>query len=197
MAMETPVLILASQSPRRRELLSLLGMRFRTLPADTDERFDPSKTIEENVAAVAQGKAEAAWKMLQDPHERVVVIGADTVVDLDGEVLGKPDGYREAFGMLQRLQNNTHKVHTGFALLSSSVSCSECVTTTVEFEPMNDREIARYLDQVRPFDKAGSYGIQDPLMACHVRRIEGCYYNVVGLPVSRLSLALKRVFPEI
>jgi len=197
MAMETPLLILASQSPRRKELLSLLGMRFRTLPVETDERFDPLKTIEENVSAVAMRKAEAAWEMLHDPHERVVVIGADTVVALEGETLGKPDGYEEAFRMLQRLQNNIHKVHTGFALFSSSAACSECVTTTVEFEPMSDRRIARYLDRLKPFDKAGSYGIQDPLMACHVRRIEGCYYNVVGLPVSRLSLALQRFFPEI
>ncbi|MCF8382824.1 MAG: Maf family protein [Chlorobium sp.] len=195
--METPLLILASQSPRRKELLSLLGMRFRTLPVDTEERFDPSKTIEENVAAVALEKAEAAWKMLHDPHERVTVIGADTVVALNGEMLGKPDGYNNAFSMLQSLQNKTHKVHTGFALLSSAGAYSECVTTSVEFEPMNDREIAGYLDLVKPFDKAGSYGIQDPLMACYVRRIEGCYYNVVGLPVSRLCLALKRIFPEI
>jgi len=130
-------------------------------------------------------------------HKNVMVIGADTVVALGSSVLGKPGSCEEAVHMLQKLQNTTHKVHTGFALLSSGNSYSECATTTVEFEPMSEHDIKRYLDRVKPFDKAGSYGIQDPLMACHVRRIDGCYYNVVGLPVSRLCLALKRYFPEI
>jgi len=197
MPVKTPVLILASSSPRRKELLSLLGMRFRTLPVDTDEKFDPSKTIEENVTAIAQQKAEAAWNMLHEPNENVMVIGADTVVALGSSALGKPGSYEEAVHMLKKLQNTTHMVHTGFVLLSSEYSYSECVTTTVEFEPMSLQDIKRYLDRVKPFDKAGSYGIQDPLMACHVRRIDGCYYNVVGLPVSRLCLALKRYFPEI
>jgi septum formation protein len=197
MSMKTPVLILASRSPRRKELLSLLGVRFRTLPVDTNETFDPLKTIEENVTAIALQKAEAAWSMLHEPNENVMVIGADTVVALGSSVLGKPGSCEEAVHMLQKLQNTTHKVHTGFALLSSGNSYSECATTTVEFEPMSEHDIKRYLDRVKPFDKAGSYGIQDQLMACHVRRIDGCYYNVVGLPVSRLCLALKRYFPEI
>ena len=93
--------------------------------------------------------------------------------------------------MLKSLQNRSHRVYTGFVLLFGEKTYTECVVTTVEFEPMSDSEIQRYLLSVKPYDKAGAYGIQDPLMACYIKRIEGCYYNVVGLPLSRVSKALK------
>jgi len=189
------MLILASQSPRRKELLSLTGIPFTTMPAETDEVFDPHLSVEENVAEIALRKATAAWNRLPEKRERRIVIGADTVVVKDGAVLGKPADYDDAVRMLQALQNSTHRVHTGFALLCASGAICECVSTTVEFEEMGEEQIRRYLDTVRPFDKAGSYGIQDPIMACHVKRIDGCYYNVVGLPVSRLCIALKRLIP--
>lgn len=192
--METPNLILASQSPRRRELLSLLAIPFTALAVDTDETFDPMKTIEENVRKIAMQKAEAARTDYKGP-EPAVIIGADTVVVHAESVLGKPSTYDDAFRMLRKLQNATHKVHTGFAVVSDSHRHSECVTTSVTFEPMNDGEIERYLEKMKPFDKAGSYGIQDPIMACYVRRIDGCYYNVVGLPVSRLCHTMKNFFP--
>lgn len=194
--MKTPHLILASQSPRRRELLSLIGLPFITLAVDTDETFDPLKTIEENVRDIALKKAEAVRKRYGEAAQ-ALVIGADTVVVHGKSVLGKPSSCEDAFRMLQSLQNTTHRVHTGFSLISDTDRYSECVTTSVTFEPMNDRDIARYLDQEKPFDKAGSYGIQDPIMACYVRCIEGCYYNVVGLPVSRLCLAMKRFIPSL
>jgi len=192
--METPKLVLASQSPRRRELLSLLAIPFTTLAVNTDETFDSRKTIEENVREIAMQKAEAAGKVYKG-SQPAVFIGADTVVVQEESVLGKPSTYDEAFRMLQNLQNATHKVHTGFAVVSDSHRHCECVTTSVTFEPMDDREIERYLEKMKPYDKAGSYGIQDPIMACYVRRIDGCYYNVVGLPVSRLCHAMKTFIP--
>jgi septum formation protein len=189
--MQKPVLILASQSPRRREILSLALLPFETLSIDTPERFDPDLSIEENVKRIALEKAIAARDAPAIRDRETIILAADTVVVKDGRVLGKPEGPGEAFSMLQSLQNSRHSVFTGFALLSATSSFTQCVATSVEFEPMSPDEIMLYLNTVKPFDKAGSYGIQDPLMACHVRRIEGCYYNVVGLPLSSVCKALK------
>ncbi|NTW56026.1 MAG: septum formation protein Maf [Chlorobiaceae bacterium] len=190
--MPNPLLILASQSPRRREILSLAMIPFETVHIDTPEIFDPGFSLDENVRRIALEKASAASHLFID--KEVLILAADTVVVLDGKVLGKPGNHDEAFWMLRSLQNRKHRVCTGFALLSADNSFAECVATEVEFEPMTADEITRYLDTVRPFDKAGSYGIQDPLMACHVRRIEGCYYNVVGLPLSSVCRAMKPFF---
>ena len=194
--MKPPDLILASRSPRRKELLALTGLPFSIFPVDTAETCNPQMGIEENVTEIALLKASAAWDLLDEKREQAVVIGADTVVALDGAILAKPAGYDDAFRMLKALQNRSHEVHTGFALRHAAGTHIECVTTGVTFEPMSDSEIRHYLDFAQPFDKAGSYGIQDPVMACYVSRIEGCYYNVVGLPLSRLFLALKHCIPE-
>ncbi|EAT58469.1 Maf family protein [Chlorobium ferrooxidans] len=189
--MYQPRLILASQSPRRKDILSLMQLPFETLAVDTDESLDPSLAIEENVTSIARRKAEAASSLIEKTGQRTVILAADTVVAKGNRIYGKPAGFDEAFGMLKTLQNRSHRVYTGFVLLSGDKSHTECVTTTVEFEPMSEREITRYLLALQPYDKAGSYGIQDPLMACHIKRIEGCYYNVVGLPLSRVCKALK------
>lgn len=189
--MYQPRLILASQSPRRKEILSLMQIPFETVTVETEERLDPALPIEENVTAIALRKAKAASCLIEKSDLRAVILAADTVVAKGNRIYGKPAGFDEAFGMLKTLQNRSHRVYTGFVLLSGGKSHTECVTTIVEFEPMSDQEITRYLLAVKPYDKAGSYGIQDPLMACSVRRIEGCYYNVVGLPLSRVSRALK------
>lgn len=190
-------IVLASQSPRRKKLLALTSLPFTALPVDTDERFDPDRSIEDNVTDIALRKACSVWQALREKQSRLVVIGADTVVALEGEALGKPADYDEAFRMLASLRNRSHQVHTGFALRHPSGSYSECVTTTVTLEPISDSDIRHYLDLAAPFDKAGSYGIQDPLMARHVKNLEGCYYNVVGLPVSKVWMALKRCIPEL
>jgi septum formation protein len=189
--MQKPPLILASQSPRRQEILSLALIPFETVPVDTPEHFDPNTPIEDNVRRIALEKAETASAAPLLRNRETVILAADTVVVRDNHVLGKPGSYPEALAMLQGLQNRTHTVFTGFALLSGMQSYTECVATSVEFLPMSDDDIRRYLDTVKPFDKAGAYGIQDPLMACHVKRIEGCYYNVVGLPLSSVCRALK------
>lgn len=183
-------LLLASQSPRRRELLALTGREFSAVSVETPERIDTDTSIGENVRRIALEKATAALSQHADAAAGRIVVAADTVVALDGRPLGKPADRDEAIGMLKGLQGRSHTVHTGFALLYGSRRHSEEAVTTVTLHAMKEEEILRYIDTMRPYDKAGSYGIQDPLMACHVDRIEGCWYTVVGLPVSRLCRAL-------
>jgi len=189
--MTKPALILASQSPRRRDILSLTLLPFEIMAVETPEVLDPLCSIEENVTRISLEKAEAALLMRPKKGESIIILTADTVVAKGNRIYGKPAGFDEAFDMLKSLQNRSHRVYTGFVLLCGEKTHTECVTTTVEFEPMTDNEIKRYLLSEKPFDKAGAYGIQDPLLACHVRRIEGCYHNVVGLPLSRVCKALK------
>jgi septum formation protein len=189
--MGKPALILASQSPRRRDILALTLLPFETMTIETDEIFDPACSIEENVTKIALEKAEAAILLFPEQRCNTIILTADTVVAKGNRIYGKPAGFDEAFEMLKTLQNRSHRVYTGFVLLCGTKTYAECVATTVEFDPISDNEIKRYLLSEKPYDKAGAYGIQDPLMACHVRRIEGCYYNVVGLPLSRVCKALK------
>ncbi len=189
--MAKPTLILASQSPRRKDILSLMHIPFETLAVETEEIFDPSLSLEDNITKIALTKAEAAAAVIAGDKRKAVILAADTVVAKGNQILGKPAGFDDAFNMLKSLQNRSHRVYTGFVLLFGEKTYTECVVTTVEFEPMTDSEIQRYLLSVKPYDKAGAYGIQDPLMACYIKRIEGCYYNVVGLPLSRVSKALK------
>ncbi|MEI7933987.1 MAG: Maf family protein [Chlorobiaceae bacterium] len=192
--MGKPALILASQSPRRRDILALMLLPFETVAVLTNETLDPSRSIEENVTRIALEKAEAAKVLLPGQGRNTIILAADTVVAKGNRIFGKPAEFEEAFSMLKSLQNRSHRVYTGFVLLYGDKTHAECVSTTVEFEPMSDNEIKRYLLSEKPYDKAGAYGIQDPLIACHVRRIEGCYYNVVGLPISRVCKSLKTFF---
>ncbi len=189
--MAKPTLILASQSPRRKDILSLMQIPFETLAVDTEEIIDPGLSLEDNITRIALVKAEAAAAVIAGDKRKAVILAADTVVAKGNQILGKPAGFDDAFNMLKSLQNRSHRVYTGFVLLFGEKTYTECVVTTVEFEPMSDSEIQRYLLSVKPYDKAGAYGIQDPLMACYIKRIEGCYYNVVGLPLSRVNKALK------
>ncbi len=189
--MAKPTLILASQSPRRKDILSLMQIPFETLAVDTEEIIDPSLSLEDNITKIALAKAEAAAAVIAGDKRKAVILAADTVVAKGNQILGKPSGFDDAFNMLKSLQNRSHRVYTGFVLLFGEKTYTECVVTTVEFEPMSDSEIQRYLLSIKPYDKAGAYGIQDPLMACYIKRIEGCYYNVVGLPLSKVSKALK------
>jgi septum formation protein len=189
--MAKPALVLASQSPRRRDILALTLLSFETMAVETPETLDPACSIEENVTRIAFEKAEAAAAARPKQEAATIILTADTIVAKGNRIYGKPAGFDDAFDMLKSLQNRSHRVYTGFVLLCGNKTHSECVATTVEFEPMTDNEIKRYILSEKPYDKAGSYGIQDPLMACHVKRIDGCYYNVVGLPLSRVCKALK------
>ena len=189
--MGKPALILASQSPRRRDILSLTLLPFETVAVETLETLDPACSIEENVTRIALEKAEAAMLLFPEQGFNTIILTADTVVAKGNRIYGKPAGFDEAFDMLKSLQNRSHRVYTGFVLRCGDKTHTECVATTVEFDPMTDNEIKRYILSEKPYDKAGAYGIQDPLMACHVKRIEGCYYNVMGLPLSRVCKAMK------
>lgn len=189
-------LILASQSPRRKELLALTGIPFETASVEIDETFDPALSVEENVMEISRQKAEAVLRTLSSADANAVVLGSDTTVVLDGAALGKPGDFGHAFEMLSALQGRSHEVLTGFCLLHDGNAVMNYASTTVEFGIMTPAEITRYIEVMKPFDKAGSYGIQDPLLACFVTRIDGCYYNVVGLPVSKVYAALKPLFPS-
>ena len=183
-------LILASQSPRRRDLLGLLRVPFTVLPADIDEKMDPALPARQEVARVSRMKAEATPRSPGD-----VVIAADTIVVLEDRVLGKPADRQEAITMLRALSGRDHQVMTGLAVLRDdrTLVCTEI--TDVHFRPLTEAEILRYVDTGEPMDKAGAYGIQG-YAAPFVESIRGDYYNVMGLPVCRLWQMLRQLAPE-
>ncbi len=177
--------VLASGSPRRRQLLELMGLSFRVSPTDADESLtdgeDPARSAQE----LARRKALAAaahWP-------QAVVIAADTLVAVDGEPLGKPETPERAAAMLRRLSGREHEVLTGLCVAwRGSLRCT-CERTLVRFEPLSDAEIDRYVRTGEPMDKAGAYGIQGRA-GVFVSGIRGCYYNVMGLPLARLKALL-------
>lgn len=176
----TPTITLASTSPRRRELLARLGVRFEVRPAQIDERPLSGEDPETTAKRVALAKAEAAASI----GAKGIVLGADTVVVLDGTVLGKPRDKDEALGMLRALRGRGHEVITGVALLNTENGRAyvAAVTTKVWMRDYSEKEMAAYVASGDPYDKAGGYAIQNTLLR-PVRRIEGCYFNVVGLPL--------------
>jgi septum formation protein len=175
-------LILASRSPRRLQLLRQIGLTPEVIPCDIEEIFDPSRSPGENAVDLALAKAKVAAGSV----EQGCVLGADTIVSVDGVLLGKPGNRDEARSMLRLLSGRTHRVHTGYAVIDcpSGRTITGCEETLVQFRDLPDEEIAEYVDGGSPMDKAGAYGIQDDYGAVFVRRVEGCYYNVVGLPLS-------------
>ena len=181
-------IILASQSPRRKELLGLLNIPFTVRVADIDEAMDPAKSPYDEVARVSALKALAIDRQPED-----IVIAADTIVVCDGKVLGKPTDEADACNMLKALSGRVHQVMTGMTVLQGekTVSCTE--VTDVFFRTLTDEQIAAYVATGDPMDKAGSYGIQSGA-APFVEKICGDYYNVVGLPVCRLGMILEQ-FP--
>lgn len=178
-------LILASQSPRRRELLGLLRLPFTVRVADIDETMDPKKPVHDEVARVSLSKARAVERSRTD-----TVIAADTVVVCDGVVLGKPRNEQDAFAMLSMLSGRAHQVMTGLSVLQGDREISVTEVTQVHFRPLTEQEIWAYIHTGEPMDKAGSYGIQAG-GALFVEKINGDYFNVVGLPVCRLGQILK------
>ena len=183
-------LILASQSPRRKELLGLFRIPFSVRVAHIDETMDSALSAYDEVARVSRLKAEAT------PHEKEdVVVAADTIVVCDGIVLGKPKDELDAFRMLKMLSGKDHQVMTGLTVLrgDAAVVCTE--VTDVHFRDLTDAEIFAYIRTGEPMDKAGAYGIQGGA-ALFVEKISGDYYNVMGLPVCRLAQILKSLAPE-
>ncbi len=177
-------LILASSSPRRREILEQRGFHFAIVPAGAAELFVPYCSARELVLWNALRKArEVAAR-----HPLAVVIGADTLVDFEGRILGKPATLREAERMLLMLSGREHKVHTGVAVLRQQPFIREgfCETSIVKFRPLTKKQIRRYIEEVNPLDKAGAYGAQESASVKLVESIHGSLANVYGLPIEKL-----------
>lgn len=179
-------LILASSSPRRKELLENLQIPFTTVSSDVDENFDPELKPEEVVMELSLRKAN----FIARQYPSSFVIGSDTVVVHNNSILGKPRNRDEAFLMLKKLSGVTHSVYTGVAIVAPSVERKFYEKTDVLFWELSDEEINAYLDTGEPFDKAGAYGIQG-FGSLLVKKIEGDYFSVVGLPVARTIRELK------
>ena len=181
--------ILASQSPRRRELLAQIGVKdFEILVPEADESFDPAKTPQEIVCSICRRKAEAARALAGD--NKAIILAADTMVFLDGLRLGKPRDEEDAFEMLRALSGRTHEVCTGVTICRGDEILTRAETTVVTFRPMADHEIRAYIASGDPMDKAGSYGIQGKA-ALFASGIEGDYFNVMGLPLHLVGQMLR------
>ena len=180
-------IILASASPRRKEIMQTAGLSFSVLVSDTDETLPDGITAFDAVTELAYRKALAVAKT----HPDDTVIGADTVVTLDGKILGKPKDAEDAKNMLRTLSGRTHKVYTGVCIIRNGTSNKFFEETDVTFYELSENEINDYVSSNEPMDKAGSYGIQGKGCAL-VKGICGDYFNVVGLPVSRLIRELKK-----
>jgi len=181
------MLILASASPRRRELLTQAGLKFTAAAANLNEDLLPDEAAAAYVQRLAEEKAQAVWnahRSLNAADDPLVVLGADTCVVCDGHILGKPIDTADARRMLELLSGRTHAVLTGLAAVTGHKVARDVEITQVTFNQLNDAEIARYIASGEPLDKAGAYAIQG-YAARWIPRIEGCYFNVMGLPISR------------
>lgn len=174
-------IILASQSPRRKELLSLLNIEYEAIPADIEEYIDSSNDLVKEIEKLSYQKAFHIFKDNKD----ALVIGADTIVKIDNEVLGKPKTYEDAKRMLQSLSNNTHEVVTGVTILKDDKVETFSSIAKVTFYILTDEEIDEYIKTNEPMDKAGAYAIQG-IGAKFIKTIDGDYYTIMGLPIAEL-----------
>ena len=188
-------LVLPSQSPRRRHLLSQIGFAFTVYPSPIEEIIPPGAAPAEVVEVLALQKAESVAEI----HPEALTLGADTIVELDGQILGKPTDADDARRMLRLLQGATNTVYTGIALVHPATGRQACAheVTAVTFAPMTEDEIDAYVATGSPMDKAGAYGIQDDRGALFIQGIEGDFYNVVGLPLHRLYRLLRTDFMDL
>ena len=184
-------LILASASPRRRALLETLGLEVQVLAADIDERQLPGEAPSEHVQRLAAAKADTIWQRPEVREAGLPVLAADTIVVIDGRVLGKPVDRSDALAMLARLSGRAHLVLTALAVVSAAGIDSELSTTTVHFRAVSESEAAAYWNTGEPRDKAGAYGIQG-LGGIFATRIEGSYTGVMGLPIAQAEAMLRR-----
>lgn len=185
--------VLASASERRQELLKRIVNDFTVIVSDFDENIVKNNgNVSEYVQELALGKAKDVWSKNNEPS---IIIAADTVVSLNDEILGKPKDRDDAYRMLSSLSGNVHKVYTGVVVINTetNVVLKDFVETKVFFSKLTEEEINTYIDSGDPFDKAGSYGIQGKA-GIFIEKIEGCYYNVVGLPLNKLNKMIKEIF---
>ena len=181
--------ILASQSPRRKQLLAWADIEFDIIVSAAAEDFPSNMDVQEVPVHIAQKKAIAVQEKIKNElliHQGKWIIAADTIVVLENEIIGKPNDRADAIAILQKLSGKTHRVITGVYLINGSESRFFSETTLVHFHPITLSQIEYYVDQYQPYDKAGAYGIQDWIGVVGIRGIEGDFYNVMGLPVSKL-----------
>ena len=181
-------LLLASQSPRRKELLSALGYDFNVVPVDCDETYPENLNTEDIAGFLSELKAKA----FRLPQEDEVLLAADTIVALDGEVLGKPKNKEEAHQMLKKLSGRTHQVYTAISLRTKDSLTTKTDVAEVEFDSLSHQEINFYINTFKPFDKAGAYGIQEWIGMAKIKKIKGSFYTIMGLPTHVLHHLLER-----
>lgn len=190
MDLKVPHFYLASRSPRRAALLKQMGFSFKVIPADVDEEDVNSIDPAGHVLELSRRKAEAVLNRIQSG----MVVGADTIVHLEGNILGKPGDAESSKKMLSKLSGKTHEVYTGFSICEKDgKTLSDFERTDVTFRKLQKWEIEAYSASGHPFDKAGGYGIQDQ-SGLFVERIDGCFYNVVGFPLTKFYEALKQIW---
>lgn len=180
-------IILVSASPRRRQILQEAGFRFEVIPTRVDESFDPGIPAEKVPEVLARRKVEA----FAGEDSEQIIMGADTVVIVNGKIFNKPEHRQEAVEMLTGLSNNTHQVVTGVCIRANGSLITFSDTTLVHFSALSPDEIDYYVDHFSPFDKAGGYGVQDFIGMVGIDRLEGSFYNVMGLPVHKVYQHLK------
>ena len=183
-------IILASKSPRRKEILEVMGVEFETDVADVDESVSDTLSPVEAVCEISKRKAKAVLERHSDDE---IVISADTVVVIDGKIIGKPKDKEDAFNIIKSLSGRTHEVYTGFTVCGQGRTKTDFEVTKVHFKELCDDDIRRYVATGEPMDKAGAYGIQQK-GNLFVEYIYGDYYNVVGFPISKICVTIKEIF---
>ncbi len=188
-------LILASQSPRRKQLMEWAEQSFEILIVPTDESFPPDLDRVEIPVHIARQKALAVCEQIKktgdDNHLNAIILAADTVVVLQNQVIGKPKDRKDAISILENLSGKMHQVITGVVLLHHKEEIAFADVTNVQFHSLSREQIEYYVDQYKPYDKAGAYAIQEWIGVVGIQSIEGDFYNVMGLPISRVVQALK------
>ena len=182
-------ILLASQSPRRKELLTSLGFDFEVVKIDCEEILPENITIQNAAAYLSELKANAFRKLEQDE----VLLTADTVVAINNQILGKPKDEEDAKNMLQKLSGKTHQVYTGISIKTLNKTITETDVADVELEEISEEEIDFYVKNYKPFDKAGSYGIQEWLGMAKITKMNGSYYTIMGLPTHLVYKILKEI----
>jgi septum formation protein len=187
-----PPIILASQSPRRKQLLEWAEIEFTVEVIPTEETFPPDLGVEEVPVFIAREKARQVNEARNPRH--LTLLAADTIVVLDNQIIGKPRDAAEAESILSRLSGKTHRVITGVVIWHPQGETAFSEVTEVSFHQLSDDQIKHYVSRYQPFDKAGSYAIQEWIGVVGIRSIKGDFYNVMGLPVSRVVQALHKIF---
>ncbi|MFH1297755.1 MAG: Maf family nucleotide pyrophosphatase [Bacteroidota bacterium] len=177
-------IVLASQSSRRQYLLKELGLNFEIIPTDVQEEYPDTLAPEEIAIFLAEKKAESFD--ISRMEEKMIIVAADTIVSLDGEILGKPGNYEQALAMLKKLSGRRHEVITGVCIRSKDKKSVFQVTSRVYFKELSDEEIDYYINNFLPYDKAGGYGIQEWIGYIGISKLEGSFFNVMGLPVKEV-----------